>query len=371
MRIYWYWPFPHDQELRLARAVPRPGDDLVVHSLAATGPPRRDVTGPYELRRGLPVVPPHDERTARWLLSRASTYSARSRLRAAEVAAGRFDVCHVHGLNYFTDWRSLPRLARHAAVVSTVHDVVPHETRLSARLERRLLMRMYRGAGTLVVMHDGLRSRLVEEFGVAPDRVRVIPLVFRDEMIPARSETSQTGLDVLFFGSFRRDKGIPVLLEAIDRVRLPDVRFHFAGQGAAELEEEVAEAVRRDPRVTAEIGRISNARRAELYRQASLVVLPYTRYASQSGILRDASAFRVPVVVSDVGVLGDIVGRSGAGWVVAPGDAAALAKAIESALLDPAERVRAGNALGEVPEFASFDSVGVLLRSIYDDVIDS
>ena len=75
-----------------------------------------------------------------------------------------------------------------------------------------------------------------------------------------------------------------------------------------------------DPRVTAEIGYVSPARATELYCSSSLVVLPYVWFAAQSGVLREAYAFGVPVVVTDVGALGQAVREEGTGWVVAPDD---------------------------------------------------
>lgn len=57
-------------------------------------------------------------------------------------------------------------------------------------------------------------------------------------------------------------------------------------------------------------------------------------------VLLEAMACGVPVVTTDVGDSGDIVGNSGK--VVAPGDVAALAAALEELAADPAERMRLG-----------------------------
>ena len=64
------------------------------------------------------------------------------------------------------------------------------------------------------------------------------------------------------------------------------------------------------------------------------MVLPYTSFGSQSGVLHQALAHARPVVTSDVGALGESVRRWGVGEVVPPGDERALARAIEQAL-DP------------------------------------
>ena len=79
---------------------------------------------------------------------------------------------------------------------------------------------------------------------------------------------------------------------------------------------------------------VSEQEVADLFGRSSLVVLPYTSFAAQSGVLHQALTYALPVVVSDVGALGESVRRWGVGEVVPPGDERALAWAIEQ-VLDP------------------------------------
>jgi glycosyltransferase involved in cell wall biosynthesis len=142
---------------------------------------------------------------------------------------------------------------------------------------------------------------------------------------------------VLFFGAFRRNKGIDVLLDAIERLRGGlDARFVFAGRGFPDVEQRVAEAAARDDRIEAEIGYATARRKSELHAAADLMVLPYTSFASQSAVLQDAYAHRLPVVVTEVGALGETIREDGTGWVVPPNDASRLAEAVSLALHDPA-----------------------------------
>src|SRR3989442_1236936 len=67
--------------------------------------------------------------------------------------------------------------------------------------------------------------------------------------------------------------------------------------------------------------------------RAAAVVLPYRRLDS-SGVLATAIGYRRPVVVTDVGSLGEIVREFGAGEVVPPDDPHALAEAT-TRLLEP------------------------------------
>ena len=342
MNFYWYWPYLRREEIGLAAGLVGDTDRLVVHTT-----PRP--TDPIRSRR------PHDGRSATHLARgrgpvgrrrdlgcslAAPTYTARARARRRAVNAGDFDVCHVIYLNPFTDPLDLWALQRKVPLVSTVHDVVPHHSRVPAPVERRLLAMQYRNAGTLLVHHEAVGERLVHEFDLDPDRVVVVPLqipVVEESGAGAgrNADAGATQQTVLFFGTFRRNKGITALLDAIEQLRdETDARFVFAGRGFPEVEQLVRDAARRDPRIVTEIGYATADRKDELHAAADLMVLPYTSFASQSAVLQDAYAHRLPVVVTDVGALGETVRGDGTGWVVPPSDAEQLGATILAALRD-------------------------------------
>lgn len=366
MEIYWYWPFLRREELVLAEGLLQPGDRLVVHTTPRPSDPIASPVGSLvEIRATVPAVQDADERTLRWLASRSLTYVGRSRARRQAVAGGRFDVAHLIYLNPFTDAFDLRGLARRVPLVASVHDVVPHQSRVPAPVERALLQAQYRHAGILIAHHDSVRRRLLAEFDVDPEQVVVVPL-------PISVETKAPRLDagpptVLFFGTFRRNKGVDVLLAAIESLKgETDARFHFAGRGFPDVEAEVTEAAARDPRITTEIGYATAERKRELYARADLVVLPYTSFASQSAVLQDAYSFHVPLVVSDVGALGETVREDGTGWVVPPGQVENLAATLLTALRDEAGRSAAAAEAARVASERTPARVGATLRSVYE-----
>lgn len=372
MDIYWYWPYVRREELALATGLLRPGDHLAVHS---TPRPTDPVVSPHPDCEVLAPLPGVDERTAegslRWAASRGATYLARARARAAEVRDGHHDLAHVVYLNPFVDWAALGRLARRVPLVSSVHDVTPHQRRMPAALERRVLARQYAHAGTIVVHHEWVRRRLLEEFSLDPGRIHVVPAT----VIPAPPvEAGPTNgpPEVLLFGTLRRNKGVEVLLEAVRRLPSElEVRVVIAGRGFADVERAVLEAAARDPRLRPEIGYAPAQRKAELYARAALNVLPYTAFESQSAVLQDAYAHAVPLVVSDVGALGDTVREEGTGTVVPPADPDALAAAITALLSDPAAHARAADATRRVAEARHPNRVGARLREVYEGVLGS
>jgi glycosyltransferase involved in cell wall biosynthesis len=69
------------------------------------------------------------------------------------------------------------------------------------------------------------------------------------------------------------------------------------------------------------------------FHAADVVALPYQR-VYQSGVLLMAQAFGRPVVASAVGGLAEVIREGRTGWLVPPGDHAALGSALRRVLAD-------------------------------------
>jgi glycosyltransferase involved in cell wall biosynthesis len=67
---------------------------------------------------------------------------------------------------------------------------------------------------------------------------------------------------------------------------------------------------------------------------SDLVVLPYLKFEAQSGVLLRAYAHKKPVVVSNVGAMGELVLSDNIGLTVEPGSVEQLAKAVINGLDD-------------------------------------
>jgi glycosyltransferase involved in cell wall biosynthesis len=226
---------------------------------------------------------------------------------------------------------------------------------------------LYRACPTVVVHHADVGAELTERFGTPPERIHVVP----HWVSPHRDVDDRRALGgqrtVLCFGTVRRNKGIPELLEAIERIGDDgDLHFHVAGRGDADLEARLRDAAARLPRLTVELEWITPERKLELLRAADLMVLPYTAFSSQSGVLHDAFGSHLPAVVTDVGALRASVADAGAGWVVPPGDVDALARALVDAFRDPDAWTRASEGARAVAIAQGPERTGAALRAVYD-----
>jgi glycosyltransferase involved in cell wall biosynthesis len=363
VRFYWYWPFARPEELDLAAATVRPGERVTVQVVDRNGAPEAGTVDAVEVVRDLPDVERADLSTARWLASRTGTYLARERLRRGMWRSGQFDLVHLHYLNRFTDWISpLP-----TPLVLSVHDVVPHAPRLGQTIERGLLSKLYHRPDALVVHHRHLADALQTGFGVPPARIHVVPhQVFPVPEAPVDPPPGPP--TILAFGALRPNKGIPVLREMMRCLGDEELVLHIAGHGDAHVEDQVRSMASEDERVRCEVGFVSLERKRELFRESSLVVLPYSAFASQSGVLHDAYGHGRPVVATDVGALGHTVREDGTGIVVPPDDPSAMAEAV-LALLAPATWQPYATAAARVASERSPAKVGTRLREVYDLIL--
>jgi glycosyltransferase involved in cell wall biosynthesis len=276
------------------------------------------------------------------------------RLRRA-IRAVDPDVLHVQWLGLpQLDVRWLRSVARERSVVFTAHDVLPRRT----EDKRELWLRIFRAVDRVVVHGEGAVEQLVE---LGLDRGRIVRIPHPVFDAPAGAEISPPrGRTLLFFGLIRRSKGLDLLLEALPSV--PGARLVVAGDPLEPVEALPSESV--DWR----LGYVPDADIPALLREATVVVLPYRKIES-SGVLATALGHGRPVVVTDVGSLGDTVREYGAGLVVPPEDPAALAEACTRLLTDEHALAAAFAGTARARAELTWDASSEAHEELYDEVV--
>jgi glycosyltransferase involved in cell wall biosynthesis len=167
--------------------------------------------------------------------------------------------------------------------------------------------------------------------GVPETNIHVVGLPVPDVLAtvdrPAASGAPDVAPLVVYLGQRRSTKRIDLLLAATSRVwrTHPQARFAFVGPGSP--------LPARDPRII-DVGRVSDAERGRWLARADLLCLPSSS-ESFGLVVPEAWSQSVPVVVSDIPVLRELVTDSGGGLVASP-DPDSFAEAIVSLLDDPA-----------------------------------
>ncbi len=241
----------------------------------------------------------------------------------------------------FHPWNSLlQRRLRDIPSVTFVHDPRPHPD-LSGWFYEKLENASLRRASRCVVLSESLRPFLAGR-GIAPSRVDVVPLgpfLYPSSVQPITKDRIPT---LLFFGRVMPYKGLEVLLQAFQKVHTDfRCRLLIAGEGNMTSYKESLASLQ-DVEV---VNRwIAEEEIAGFFARSDIVVLPYTS-ASQSGVIPIAATFGLPVIATRTGGLTEQVEEGVSGWLVPPGEAGALAKAIREALSEPRAARQRGQAL--------------------------
>jgi glycosyltransferase involved in cell wall biosynthesis len=136
---------------------------------------------------------------------------------------------------------------------------------------------------------------------------------------------------ILFFGRMMSYKGLDVFVDAVDILTNRGVPHQAVVAGSGPEMTRLAARMATQPTMKVINAFISPEETAALFQSAAVVALPY-KDATQSGVLACAFGNYRPVVASATGGIPDLVEDGVNGLLVPPGDAVALADALESVL---------------------------------------
>jgi glycosyltransferase involved in cell wall biosynthesis len=271
-------------------------------------------------------------------------------------------------------WLPIPALDRRLLApkrprVYTMHWRLPEAGSRIARTLTRLLAQM----DAVVVHSEHGAGRLQADFGVPPERLRVIPhgafdYLTRQEnevLLPAELREVK-GPVIMAFGLVRPYKGTDVLLEAFRQVE--GAELWVVGMPRMPMDD-LRELARRAPATVRFVDRfVTDPEIPAFMRRADLVVLPY-RNIEQSGVLYTALAFGRPLVLSAVGGFPEVA-AAGAARLVPPEDPDALAEALRELLADRSARdALADAATREASTTYSWERIGEATMALYRDLL--
>ncbi|MCL6553562.1 MAG: glycosyltransferase family 4 protein [Firmicutes bacterium] len=228
-------------------------------------------------------------------------------------------------------------------------------------LTRPLTRLVWRRAAALVAASEGLAALARRTMPEAA--IQVIPNgidldTFAPPAAPRRPAPGEP-VRLLFVGRLAAQKGIPVLLEALARLRAgpagsagsgaslppagPPLVLDLVGDGPCRA---AWEALARRLGLAELVhihGWVDRAALPAWYQRADLFVFPSFAEGMPNALL-EALASGLPLVASDIPGARELVTPGVNGLLVPPGDPAALAAALAALLADPARRVAMGQA---------------------------
>ena len=245
----------------------------------------------------------------------------------------RPNVFHVQEQADFTSCWLTKLVGLRAPVVVTVHDPKPHSGRDSdfIRLRGRWYRDQIRTTASLFHVHGAFCLRQMLEMDTKRPVIQTYHCLLH---VPAPDQIDEPEPNrVLFFGRMEAYKGLEVLLDAADALnqRGRDYRFVIAGSG--EALDRLSERAVATPGVVLFNCFLPPAEVVRQFQKCAVAVLPYLD-ATQSGVAAGAIANGRPIVSSAAGGLLDVIVEGRNGLLVPPGDATALADALDRVLQD-------------------------------------
>jgi glycosyltransferase involved in cell wall biosynthesis len=297
-----------------------------------------------------------------------------------------FDVVHIHALFSFSSWAAA-RAARLARVPYLVRPLgVLNEWGMENRRRflkqwslRSVELPILRGAAAIHYTSTAeAREAALAHHEIASFPSAIIPIPI------ARPRSGDTALFyerfpeakdrplILFLSRLDRKKGVELLLDAFQEIRLefPDAWLVIAGTG----EESYVESLRQRAgqlgceKDVAWIGFVEGEEKRAVLEAATVFVLP--SYSENFGVAAaEALAAGVPVLLSDKVALAEDVREAQAGMVVEC-KASAVAQGLRQLLEDGSLRVRLGEKGRDFAnEHYSSESVGRKLKNLYESIV--
>lgn len=226
--------------------------------------------------------------------------------------------------------------------------------------------RAFHKATYLIAWSIWTRRSLIEDYGVSPDKVEVIPpgtnLEFWKKAAISRTDQKQDKLRLLFVGGDFERKGGKLLYEVFQKSLSEQFELHLVTK---------AEVTPGDGIFVYRNIQPNSPAIQEIFTNADIFVLP-TEGDCLPVAITEAMAASLPVVSTRVGAIDEAVIDGVNGFLITPGDSEALASILNSLASDPELRKLLGKNSREMAE-KLFDASknGQRLLEICKNITDS
>ena len=267
------------------------------------------------------------------------------------------------------------RRNNHTKVIAIADNVIPHEKHFIDNILTHYFTNICDG---FITMSRAVLNDLKQFRPLAPMAYTPHPLydIFGN-IVPREQALKRLNLNaeyryLLFFGFIRDYKGLDWLLEAFgdEKLRQFPVKLIIAGEFYTSPEKYLK--IIREKHLTDHVilrtDFIADQEVANYFGAADMVVQPY-KSATQSGVTQIAFHYNKPMLVTDVGGLGEIIPHGKVGYVVNPGP-----EAITEAIFDFYNSDRndffTGNVISEKEKFSwgtMVETIEIVFNNINKD----
>ncbi len=221
---------------------------------------------------------------------------------------------------------------KYTKIICIADNIIPHETRLGDKLFTNYFLKPI---DAFITMSEKVMADLYQF--IKNPIVKFVPHPLYDnfgeklDQIEARKNLNLP-IDskiVLFFGFIRKYKGLDLLLQAIPFIKKSDIKILIAGEYYEDksIYEEIIKTNSLESKVILHTDFIPDSKVKYYLSSADVVIQPY-RNATQSGVTPLAYHFEIPMIVTNVGALPNLVPDKKVG-LVCNSDSASIANSID------------------------------------------
>lgn len=262
------------------------------------------------------------------------------------------------------------RKNKHTKIICIADNIIPHEQRMGDKL---LIRYFLKSVDACLTMSKSVLNDLKILSPKMPAVYTPHPLYDNYGTHQSKKEArrllniNERDRVILFFGFIRPYKGLDILLEALADSRIRDLGVklllagEFYGDPAPYLD--LIKRYKLEEFIFMHTDFIPNQEVGRYFSAADCVVLPY-RSATQSGITQVAYHFDLPMIVSNVGGLPELVHNEYVGYVVEP-NARQIADGIFSFYQHDKEQQFRTNIIDEKRKY-SWDTFGSEILKLAD-----
>jgi glycosyltransferase involved in cell wall biosynthesis len=289
------------------------------------------------------------------------------------IRRARIDLVHAH-MHHANLYGRLAAFREGVPAVISVHN-----TYVRSKIHRRILNRwLARRTSAILAGSEAIRDDIARYDGVPPGKIRVVPYGVDVEQFYGPSSRGEAreklGLPKERFivgtvGRLEEQKGQKYLIEAVGRLRRERKEMTLAIIGSGREENRLREQAMRESVGDAVLFLGTRRDLPELFRAMDVFAFPSLWEGFPIALL-SAMAAGLPVVVTPVGGVPEVVKDGVNGWVVPAGDPAALAGAIWRVHEDPAGASGLGRAAAAtIRDGYSHRTTACRIMEIYEEVL--
>lgn len=289
-------------------------------------------------------------------------------------------IIHYHFFHYTNREALCVKIAKTYGfkVVVTAHDIEGFEGKPNVKRTLRILTSVDK-----VIAHNEMsRQELISLISLPESKISIVPqgnhLDSINELPEKDVARRAIGLSpddnmLLFFGQIKEAKRLDILLRSLPEVikQYPNLKLVVAGKvwrSDFSIYERIIKENGLENSVIPHIRYISDDEVANYYRSADLVVLPYKKIY-QSAVLFLAMSYKVPVLVSDIPGMTDIITDGRNGYVFKSENIASLSSKLITVLSDSEELERIGESgFNTVVTEYSWNRIGKMTSEVYKSI---